>query len=167
MIVLGIDPGKKGALVLLDGPEVVYQSRTADLLVERDQGGTLYVPERIAEELAHCRGLGCRLAVLERTWPRPGEASSASHALGVGWGLWRGALAASGYAVIEPTPAAWTAMLLRDLPGEGKARAILYASQCRSLELRRGRERKAHDGLADAYCLADYGRITRAAKGAA
>jgi hypothetical protein len=47
--------------------------------------------------------------------------------------------------------------VLRDIPGEGKARAIARAAQLPGLNLTPGRRRKAHDGLADAACLALYG----------
>jgi hypothetical protein len=59
--------------------------------------------------------------------------------------------------VIEPTPQSWQRVILRDIPGEGKARSIARAAQLPGLNLTPGRRRKAHDGLADAACLALYG----------
>jgi hypothetical protein len=59
--------------------------------------------------------------------------------------------------VIEPTPQAWQRVVLRDIPGEGKARAVARAAQVAGLDLMPGRRRKPHDGLADATCLAIYG----------
>ena len=154
--ILGIDPGLDGALVVLQqtpiGWRCVAQYLTADLCPDG------YVPEQmdtaVSTIIMEHRPI---VAVLERVSSRPGEGVSSAFKFGVGWGLWRGILAGRIGHVLEPTPAKWTRVVLRDIPGEGKARAISRAAQLPGLDLTPGRRRKAHDGLADAACLALYG----------
>ena len=153
---LGIDPGLDGALVVLvrgaGDIRCVLQHCTRDLCPDG------YLPERmdaaVSEALMLC---DIHMAVLERVHARPGEGVSSSFKFGVGWGLWRGILAGRISSVLEPTPQSWQKSVLRDIPGEGKARAIARAAQIRDLDLSPGRRRKPHDGLADAACLALYG----------
>lgn len=160
--ILGIDPGKDGALVVLDADgAVVFQERTGDLLVKQEKGAALYSPERMLGALMGVRALGCRRSVLERAQPRPKEGGMSSYVSGEGRGLWRGLLAALGFEVLEPHPVTWTKAMLKDLPGEGWTRAVLLAEAAVGLELRRGQERNPHPGLVDAYCLARYGQRER------
>ena len=62
----------------------------------------------------------------------------------------------AGSVVLVPSASVWTRTMHRDLPGtDPKARSI-YAAEQAGVELRRGKERNAHDGIADAYGLARY-----------
>ena len=152
MNVLGIDPGLDGALVVVRNGRVVAQCCTRDLCPDG------YVAERMDALVSEWCGLHLvDVAVLERVSARPGEGVSSSFKFGYGVGLWRGILAGRVQTVIEPTPQAWQKVVLRDIPGEGKARAVARAAQVAGLDLTPGRRRKPHDGLADATCLAIYG----------
>jgi crossover junction endodeoxyribonuclease RuvC len=152
MNVLGIDPGLDGALVVVRNGRVVAQCCTRDLCPDG------YVAERMDALVSEWCGLHLvDVAVLERVNARPGEGVSSSFKFGFGYGLWRGILAGRVQTVIEPTPQAWQKVVLRDIPGEGKARAVARAAQVAGLDLMPGRRRKPHDGLADATCLAIYG----------
>lgn len=152
MNVLGIDPGLDGALVVVRNGRVVAQCCTRDLCPDG------YVAERMDALVSEWCGLHLvDVAVLERVSARPGEGVSSTFKFGFGYGLWRGILAGRVQTVIEPTPQAWQKVVLRDIPGEGKARAVARAAQLAGLDLTPGRRRKPHDGLADAACLAIYG----------
>lgn len=152
MSVLGIDPGLDGALVVYKNGSVRAQWLTKDLCPEG------YVPERMDSIVSDlCSEHLVTVAVLERVASRPGQGVASMFRMGYGAGLWRGILAGRVPHVIEPTPQAWQRVVLRDIPGEGKARSIARASMLAGLDLTPGRRRKAHDGLADAACLALYG----------
>lgn len=154
MRVLGVDPGKDGAAVVLDGRLVLAAVRTRDLIGKADWHagyGALASWLRTAHA-QHRIGL----AVLELHAGRPGEGGGSARTIGVGWGLWLGLLAALEIPLITPASSRWTRALLADVGGEGKERALAVARTL-DLELRRGRERNEHDGLADAACLAMYG----------
>jgi hypothetical protein len=131
--ILGIDPGLDGALVVIAHGRVVEQCCTRDLCPDG------YVPEQMDGLVSQwCGDHGVTVAVLERVASRPGQGVASPH-------------------VIEPTPQAWQRVILRDIPGEGKARSIARAAQLPGLNLTPGRRRRPHDGLADAACLALYG----------
>jgi len=157
MNVIGIDPGLDGAVVVLNVEGNVARCLAQFLTKDLCKDG--YVPEIMDGVISSaCMTWAPELAVLERTSARPGEGVSSSYKFGVGWGLWRGILAGR-LRCIEPPPQTWQRIVLRDIPGEGKGRAINRAAQVHGLELMPGRRRKAHDGLADAACLALYGAV--------
>ena len=154
--ILGIDPGKDGALVLLRGREVLAATRTRDLI-----GAAKW-------QAAHARATGwlrsahaehwIDLAVLELYGGRSGEGRGSLLTVGVGWGMWLGAVSALGIPVRTPASASWTADMFRGIAGEGKELSVSRASQeLPDLVLMPGRTRKPHDGLADAACLAMWG----------
>ena len=109
------------------------------------------------------------LCVLERAGARPMEGRTSCFTNGMGFGLWRGVIAALNLPSIRPTPAAWQRQIFGTRPAgaDRKARAIETAMmRCPDLDLVLKRRRKPHDGLADAACLALFG-IAQLGKGAA
>lgn len=156
MICLGLDPGRDGAAVVLDGTRCVAQTRTSDLIgASKWHAAHVGVTDWLRSVHAeHC----IDLAVLELYAGRPGEGRGSGLTTGVGWGLWLGAISALRIHVVIPASSKWTRALFSDVPGEGKERSIVVASRrVVDLDLRPGRCRKAHSGLADAACLALYG----------
>lgn len=150
--ILGIDPGLDGALVVIRNGRVHAQYCTRELCPDG------YVAERMDALVSEwCGEHLLDVAVLERVASRPGQGVASMFKLGFGYGLWRGILAGRVPRVLEPTPQAWQRVVLRDIPGEGKARSIARAAMIPGLDLTPGRRRKPHDGLADAACLAIYG----------
>lgn len=152
MNILGIDPGKDGAGVLLNGRAVVSWWLTDALLPSKG-----YDADALAGRV---RGLHAAhrvdLIVLELCAGRPGEGRGSGMTTGIGWGLWRGIAAGLGIPTLTPTSASWTKAMFRDVQGEGKDRAIAVARTL-DLDLTPGRRMKPHTGLADAACLALYG----------
>jgi hypothetical protein len=155
--VLGIDPGKDGAAVLLVG-----ECDSMTLLLDPVVGGKRW--EAVHAEVsgwlrATHRTYPIDVAILELHAGRPGEGAGSARTIGVGWGLWLGALSALGIHVVMPTSQKWTKAMLDDLAGEGKDRAVaLCRARMPWLDLTPGRRRKPHTGIADAACLALYGR---------
>ncbi len=157
MRVLGLDPGKDGAGVILDGTEVVDSWLTKELLV-----GGKYAPDRMAGCLRSLLARHGRFgAALELAAGRGGEGRGSARVIGEGWGLWRGILAALEVPVITPAATTWTGVVLKDAPGDDpKARSIHVAlSRLPTLDLTPGKHRKPHDGLAQAGCMAIYGQM--------
>jgi len=156
MIVLGIDPGKDGAIVGLfaDDGELAIATLTQTCIV-----GKHYAPAEMVAAIREVQEIGpIRLAVLETVSCRPGEGRSSILSMGIGWGLWRGILAALDIPTTTPTAGVWTRAILRDAPGQGKDRAIHVAgARIPNLNLTPGKRSKPHSGLADAGCLALYG----------
>lgn len=154
-MILGIDPGKDGALVLLDGGRLAFAARTSEIASGRWETSADAMADVLRAVHAEHRIRG---AVLELHAGRPGEGGGSARTVGVGWGLWRGTLAALKIETRTPASAAWTRDLFRGVPGEGKERAASVArGAVPDLDLRPGRCKKDHDGLADAACLALWG----------
>ena len=157
VIVLGADPGKKGAIVLLDGRRVVAVERIADIV------GTATWQASHAALCGRLRSLHAEhrvgLAVVELFAGRPGQGAGSAMTIGVGWGILVGCLSGLGIPVLTPSSASWTRTMFEGVSGEGKERGIGVAlAHLPDLELRRGKERNNHDGVADAGCLALWGQ---------
>lgn len=157
MNILGIDPGKTGGFVLLDGRAILAQRRTADVI------GDAKWQAAHSQVSAYLRSLHAEhrigLAVLELYAVRAGEGRGGGATTGVGWGLILGVLSALEIPVITPASSAWTRTMLRDIAGEGKDRAVsLVGTALPDLDLKPGRCRTPQSGLADAGALALYGQ---------
>lgn len=155
--ILGIDTGKDGAGVLLNGSEPLAVFRTKTLLIKGD-----YQPERMAAMIRSLKAEHGPIAcVLEQAAGRGGEGLGSARKIGEGYGLWRGILAALEVPTLTPAPSAWAGVVLKDVPGDDpKARSIQVAmSRLPLLELVPEGCRKIHDGIAQAGCLAIYGQM--------
>jgi hypothetical protein len=157
-VVAGIDPGKKGGIVLLRGRTVLAAVRMADL-----------VPDGAKWHAAHAAVTGrirslhaehaIALAVLELYAGRAGQGRGSMLTIGVGWGLILGAFSALEIPVLTPASNAWTSRMFKDIAGDGKERSIhLCRSVLPDLDLKPGRCTTVQDGLADAGVLALYGQ---------
>jgi len=161
---IGIDPGKTGAVVALmlanDGIRCVYQALThhvapnlePDLMYRAVMDARNAIIDACGEEESYTI-----CAVLERVGAMPKQGLSSTFNFGHGRGVWRGCSAANGWHVLEPRPADWARSILRNIPGDGKDRAIMRASQVRGIELIPPGCRVPQDGIADAACLALFG----------
>ena len=158
-IFLGIDPGQKGAYVMIDGDRNVLDAdflpyagkalevRRLNSWVDGILKDWDVSPDRLA-------------AVLEALGSRPSPKMGASSAITMGrnWGRLDGWLTTrrTSYDVIQPKK--WQAVVC---PGGGdpKARSILAAQRLfPKLDLAPGARRKPSDGIADAACMAEYAR---------
>ena len=194
--VLGVDPGKDGALVLVHagGEEsTLISSLLQQQQQQRKQQVTAgtgkrrsprtaaaqpprsrdYDVDAIAKRLgALAAQYDISLAVLEQQHARPVCSKRASFSLGMGYGIWRGVLRALRLETVTVHPSTWHAQLglskrKSSTPTSGaggsrketKGRAIEFCQEhLPGLDLTPGRRRVCHDGLADAACLALYGR---------
>tara|TARA_R100000808_G_C2153431_1_gene163615 strand:- start:2801 stop:3301 length:501 start_codon:yes stop_codon:yes gene_type:complete len=163
MIFLGVDPGKDGAIVAIDDAGKVVGSwmTKPEFTVPIGKGSKReYAEYRMAEAIQSLVDKDRVYAAVEKQGARPGQGGTSMLSIGLGWGLWRGILASYEVPVISVHPKTWMSRVLRDAPGQGKGRSILVCEQrVPGLDLRPGRRRKAHDGLADAACLALYALI--------
>ena len=165
-LVIGIDPGKTGAAVALDLDgrpiEWIAADHPSEGYVVKGSKARHYVPSCMALWLADLIGgevasSRIRLAVIEKQSTRPIEGRTSCLTTGIGFGLWVGILAALRVPYQIVPPATWTRGVFGSAPasGERKARAILTArARLPELELTWGRKTKAHDGIADAGCMA-------------
>jgi len=109
---VGIDPGIKGAVVYTDGMNVEvyptpYHNKDYDYL-----------------EMVNLLGKhpikGC---ILEKVSAMPGQGVRSMFTFGMGFGIWRGILAALKIKHTLIHPATWTKFMLKGRPGLGKEKA--------------------------------------------
>lgn len=155
MLVCGIDPGKDGAVAVLDTRDrgVVFLGTTPTVRIgktKRDYnvGGMRNI----------LSSLEIKMCFIEKQQAFPGQGRSSALNLGMGFGLWLGLLGGLKIPHDVISPRSWTSEILRDSPGEGKARNIKAAMMLFPDQtlLASERSRKPHDGLADALLIAEY-----------
>lgn len=152
MVILGIDPGQKGAVVALAEyhPVRVWLMPAAPK-VGLDLGGV----EAILRE---ARELGDLRAVLERAQPMPRQGISSTFGYGRDYGRLEALLYAARIPVEVVTPSAWHRALIGGKAGDPKAQALaLVRQRLPTLDLTPGRRTKPHDGIVDAACIALWG----------
>jgi|TARA_R100001082_G_scaffold48758_1_gene26292 crossover junction endodeoxyribonuclease RuvC len=163
VVVIGIDPGKDGAVVVVNGDyEVLAWWLTKDTCTVKVGKGSKreYFDVKMAQIIREAAEFkpGPILVCMEKQGARPGQGSVSMYSIGLGSGLWRGIVASQGLPLVNVHPRTWAKKILRDVPGQGKGRSILAAqSMFPTFDLTPGRKRKPHDGLADALCIALYG----------
>lgn len=163
MVVLACDPGKDGAIAVLDGRKVLASAFTRDLIGKRDwkEVGPVLAAWIRSAHAEHRIGV----AVLELYAGRAGEGGGSLLTIGVGWGTVYGILSGLEIPVLTPTSSSWTREMFKGVAGDGKERSVnLCRSVLPDVDLSPGRKRKPHDGLADACCLALWGQTTALAR---
>lgn len=154
-LVLGIDPGMKGGLAIFA------------------PGATIPVVQPLP--ITSGRWVDCRaivellggiidwspmdtLVFIERVWALPQQGGMEKFIKNAGMLL--GLCQTMGFMWREVLPKEWKYALLPNVGEHGKAEAIAYCKQnYPSVSLMATpRSKKEHDGMADAICIADYGR---------
>jgi hypothetical protein len=147
MIIIGIDPGQKGAICILMG-EMVLGFVSADV----DGLETALAGE--SRDNIH--------VFIEAAQAMPGQGVSSMFRYGQGYGELIGALKAFKVPYTCVHPRVWTKEMLQGVPlrFEGKQRAAFRAAQLfPSVDLKNGpRSKKPHEGVVDALLIAEYGR---------
>ena len=153
-LVVGIDPGMRGALVAVEGGEFI-----ASLMMPFS--GAMLVDAEVIDWLSE---LDVALVVLERQQAFPRQGVSSTFTTGFRYGQLYGMISTLRLAMATPRPADWMKVMLEKTddedvdPLKGKERAISRVKELLpALNLTPGRHRVDHDGLADAGLLALYG----------
>jgi hypothetical protein len=167
VIVVAIDPGMHGAIAWLDTKTGAAHARLMPLVPNKDRDD--YDEFEMRRLLAGTQGLG--LVVYEKLGALPpmrkdGKAMGGvvgNHRRGLACGIIRGLLAGLGVppgCQIAVLPQVWQRALLEGIPGaDTKARSVRLAQRIfPGVSLVPPRCWRPHDGIADALCLAEYGR---------
>jgi len=154
VIVAGIDPGKTGALAVIDLERRVLMVHITPTIrvgkTKRDYDvGAM-------RDLLLCHPI--QMCMIERQQAFPGQGRSSALSLGVGYGIWLGLLGALDVPHQIVSPRLWSGMMMRGVEGVGKQRNIKAARLVfpKQSLLATERSRKPHDGIADALLIAEY-----------
>lgn len=158
MNIIGIDPGKSGAVVSINLETHVVTSKQITPMVKVGKSRQEYDIQQMSRILKDLSSDGSKVFI-ERQQARPGQGVSSMFTTGMGYGIWLGICGGLEIPIEVVSPIAWTRELLRGVPGEGKGRNILAAKRLfPSEDLRKSdRARVDHDGICDALLICEYG----------
>lgn len=151
MITFGFDPGREGGFAIMSKLGVIHAEPLPYL------GEELDIARLVMLILGHRDG-GAR-AVVEKVGAMPGQGVCSMFSFGRNVGELRGMLKALAVPFIEPTPQTWKKIVLAGTDWKGRKEASIehVMRAYPDVDLLPGKKRKAHDGIADAVCLAEYG----------
>ena len=148
MNIAGIDPGKSGGLAVLTS-NGTHQSIPMPIIGNDLDGRTI---------MAWLDDMAPALVIVEQVAAMPKQGVTSTFTFGKGYGMILGILEAKGYAYRLVTPQAWKKSVLAGTKKD-KAAAIAFVHRAYpEIDLTPGKKRTPHDGIADAVCLAEYGR---------
>ncbi len=150
MIVVGIDPGKKGALVRIT--DVTQEALVMPLIGKEID--SFAISQWLKEQRPD-------LVVMEKVGARPNQGVVSMFNFGDGYGKVKGVLETLAIPYQLVTPQAWKKVVLSGTAKDKDAAIQYVANRYPDLELIPPRCRKPHDGIADATCLAEYARLKK------
>ena len=148
----GIDPGQKGGVAL-----ITALFTKVWLMPVRDKD------VNVTELVEILSSVKVATVYIERVHAMPKQGVSSSFNFGMGYGEVKGCVEAMGLPFHLVTPQSWKKKVLDGFKWKG--RKIASSEFCEehypdiSL-LRTPRCKKPHDGLSDALCIAEYGRLS-------
>jgi len=145
-VYIGIDPGKSGAIAIIDGNQLVrglYDCPGDEFLMAE-------IINEIVERYPLIKG------AVERAQSMPQQGVKSMFTYGTNYGFWRGILAANKIPFILPTPQMWQKGVISK--AEDKKPAISAAARMFPDADIIGPRGGAKDGRADALLIADYCR---------
>lgn len=148
--IAGIDPGLNGAVVIIGKEIRLFKTP----LVKLGKRPTYDLP-RMRELLTS----GIDFVVIEDVHAHPKQGTVSMFNFGVGYGLWKGLLSGLQIPYQVVAPQEWQREVLRGTARDKQA-AIEFCHRRfpRVSLLATERSRVPDDGLADALCIAEYGR---------
>ena len=164
---MGIDPGLKGAVVVLSEDQSVVLSRSAPLLNATSSGKGHYDLKGMLQILRDATNFGKVYCHIEKSQSMPRDSRPSAWKTGCGFGYWEMALTACNipYSVIGPR--VWQRTMHKNLPeSDNKTKSVIAAQRLLpNLNLLRSpKSRKPDHNIADAgllalHCLRSYTNI--------
>lgn len=168
MIITGIDPGKKGAIVILDDHGKVLEMTPMPLLKDEMDPWTIYDTLNLLLRIESRHSVS---VFLEKAQAFRGQGVSSTFNYGVGFGFIQMAVVALQLPYTLVTPQKWQKVMFQgtDSSLEPKARAAIAATRLAGMSFKATeRSKKPHEGMVDAYLIARWGlRELNGGKGAA
>ena len=146
--IIGIDPGQSG------GVARISSSGAAEAIPMPLAGKE--VDGRALAEWITCRSP--HLVVIEKVGAMPKQGVASTFKFGRNFGVLIGVVEALGLPYRLVTPQAWKKAVLAGTSRDKSAAVEHIHRLYPNVDLSPGRMRTAHDGMADALCLAEYGR---------
>ena len=152
---LGIDPGLKGSLALIDKERFMLNHDPTPII--KLKKNEYDIPEMKNLVMSYQEYGSIDLCILEKSQAMPKQGVTSMFNYGKGYGIWLGLLVALGIPFIEIHPRTWAGRLLKGVGGEGKDRNYKSARQ---IFPEWQPKFKYEWEYADSLLLAEYGRLT-------
>lgn len=156
MVIIGIDPGKRGAAAILhrNGQDIIAGAIATDRTTPAERGA--FIKHNLD-------GVGKNnvLVFIEDVHAMPKQGVRSMFTFGQEMGFWLGVLASLGIEPVKVAPQKWQNATIKGMAGKTtKERAIRFAlAAFPGVQLSAAPGRKPHDGIADALCIAYYGMM--------
>lgn len=150
--IVGIDPGVKGGIAIIDRNGI-----TAEIMPIRDSSEI-----DIPAITSYLIGLIKPTIYIEKVHSMPNQGVASTFTFGKGFGKLLGMCEALELPYVLVTPQKWKQSVLAGFNWKGRKAASIEYCSCRypELDLRATkRSRKVHDGICDALCIAEYGKM--------
>lgn len=153
MIVVGIDPGLKGAIAFLKGKKArVHIMPTLKMTKSK-----LTIDENRVRDMLEKYKVGHVFIEKAQAMPKQGGVSMFNY--GTGWGILRGICVGLHLPYTLLHPRTWKKVMCHDMPKSKEASIIAAKRLWPNISLLpTPRSKKDSDGMADALCMAEYGR---------
>jgi crossover junction endodeoxyribonuclease RuvC len=149
-MIVGIDPGQTGGLAYID------TEGASSWAVPMPVAGKEIDGHAIADML---RNWGPDTVYIERVHSMPGQGVASTFKFGMGYGVIIGICDALGLPYRLITPQAWKKRVLAGTAKDKDAAISFVRRAYPHVDLTPGAKRKPHDGIADALCIAEFGRM--------
>lgn len=153
MIIVGLDPGLKGAIAFVNGRKgKVFPFPTLKITKSKNT-----IDEWALR--AYLKKYKIGHVFIEKVNAMPGQGVTSMFNFGMGWGLLRGICVGLNLPYTLVHPRTWKKVICKDMPPSKEAGIIAAKRLWPGINLLpTPRSRKDSDGMADALCIAEYGR---------
>jgi len=153
MTIIGVDPGLKGALGFVSGRKAkAYPMPTLKLTKSKKTIDEQKLREYFVKHKV-------RHVYIEKVSARPGQGVTSMFNFGTGWGLVRGICVGLQIPYTLITPQAWKKVMCAGMAKGSKDISIIVAKRLwPKINLKPTPRSNESDGMADAVCIAEYGR---------
>jgi crossover junction endodeoxyribonuclease RuvC len=161
MAYIGIDPGLSGGIASIENDGEVHTVPMPIMGSGKDRAiDCVELVEWIIGPFSNQQPI---MVVVEKVHAMPSQGVTSTFTFGKGYGMILGALAACRLPHMLVTPQAWKKAILSGVGAKDKKAAIQWCAQAypQANLLATARSRVPHDGIADALCMAEYGRRLR------
>ncbi|MFJ5538565.1 RuvC family protein [Vreelandella titanicae] len=147
-MIIGIDPGQGGGISYI-APSGGAGGRPMPLTGKEIDGHGV---------TAMLRELCPSVVFIEKVHAMPKQGVSSTFKFGMGYGLVIGVCEALGIPYRLVTPQAWKKVVLAGTTKDKDAAVSFVRRAYPGVDLTPGKKRVPHDGIADAVCIAEFGR---------
>lgn len=146
-MIVGIDPGLEGGIAIVGDAEVSAIPLPI-IGKEVDVAALVHALNRANPDVV----------VIEKLGVRPKQSAQSGATSGTNYGVLLGVVQALGYPLRIIRPQEWKGVVLKGTKKDKDAAINHVRRAYPALDLTPGRKRVPHDGMADAVCIAEYGR---------